>query len=74
MTKLDQIADLEKRYLLPTYNRYPVAFERGKGVFLFDFERRLTRLRRDLSGRTPIRMPLRIDLRAFLLDIVTDGR
>src|ERR1039457_4702380 len=38
MTKLDQIADLEKRYLLPTYNRYPVAFERGKGVFLFDFE------------------------------------
>jgi acetylornithine/N-succinyldiaminopimelate aminotransferase len=38
MSKLEQIADLEKRYLLPTYNRYPVAFERGKGVFLFDFE------------------------------------
>src|ERR1039457_6750803 len=38
MSNLDQIADLEKRYLLPTYNRYPVAFERGKGVFLFDFE------------------------------------
>jgi acetylornithine/N-succinyldiaminopimelate aminotransferase len=38
MPNLDQIADLEKRYLLPTYNRYPVAFERGKGVFLFDFE------------------------------------
>ena len=38
MSRLDQIADLERRFLLPTYNRYPVAFERGKGVFLFDFE------------------------------------
>ncbi len=38
MPNLQQIADLEKRFLLPTYNRYPVAFERGKGVFLFDFE------------------------------------
>jgi predicted acetylornithine/succinylornithine family transaminase len=38
MPRLDQIADLEKRFLLPTYNRYPVAFERGKGVFLYDFE------------------------------------
>jgi len=38
MARLDQIADLEKRFLLPTYNRYPVAFERGKGVFLYDFE------------------------------------
>jgi acetylornithine/N-succinyldiaminopimelate aminotransferase len=38
MPRLEQIADLEKRFLLPTYNRYPVAFERGKGVFLFDFE------------------------------------
>jgi acetylornithine/N-succinyldiaminopimelate aminotransferase len=40
MARLEQIADLEKRFLLPTYNRYPVAFERGKGVFLFDFEGR----------------------------------
>jgi acetylornithine/N-succinyldiaminopimelate aminotransferase len=38
MSSLEQIVDLEKRFLLPTYNRYPVAFERGKGVFLFDFE------------------------------------
>src|ERR1700726_3253720 len=38
MSRLDQIADLEKRFLLPTYNRYPVGFERGKGVFLYDFE------------------------------------
>lgn len=35
---MDQIIEIEKRYLLPTYNRYPVAFERGKGVFLYDFE------------------------------------
>src|SRR6202165_2056514 len=40
MSRLDQIADLEKRFLLPTYNRYPFAFERGKGVFLYDFEGR----------------------------------
>src|SRR5215475_966417 len=38
MTNFEQIIDLERRYLLQTYNRYPVAFERGKGVFLFDFE------------------------------------
>src|SRR5271163_1065319 len=38
MSRLAQIADLEKRFLLPTYNRYPVGFERGKGVFLYDFE------------------------------------
>src|SRR6201984_1511421 len=38
MARLDQIADLERCFLLPTYNRYPVAFERGKGVFLYDFE------------------------------------
>src|SRR5450759_2335392 len=38
MPLLDQIADLEKRFLLPTYNRYPVGFERGKGAFLYDFE------------------------------------
>jgi acetylornithine/N-succinyldiaminopimelate aminotransferase len=38
MCSLEQIADLEKRFLLSTYNRYPVAFQRGKGVFLFDFE------------------------------------
>jgi acetylornithine/N-succinyldiaminopimelate aminotransferase len=35
---MEQIAELEKRYLLPTYNRYPVALERGKGVFLFDLD------------------------------------
>jgi acetylornithine/N-succinyldiaminopimelate aminotransferase len=38
MSRLEQIVDLEKRFLLPTYNRYPLAIERGKGVFVFDFE------------------------------------
>jgi acetylornithine/N-succinyldiaminopimelate aminotransferase len=34
----EQIADLEKRFLLQTYHRYPVALARGKGVFLWDIE------------------------------------
>ena len=38
MSTLQQIADLEKSYLLPTYNRYPVALARGKGVFLYDLD------------------------------------
>ena len=38
MTNFEQIVDLERRCLLQTYNRYPVAFERGKGVFLYDTE------------------------------------
>ena len=38
MSRFEQIAELEKRYLLPTYSRYPVALEKGKGVFLYDFE------------------------------------
>jgi predicted acetylornithine/succinylornithine family transaminase len=37
-TTLDQIAALERQYLLQTYNRYPVVLARGKGVFLFDIE------------------------------------
>ncbi|MBV8890370.1 MAG: aspartate aminotransferase family protein [Acidobacteria bacterium] len=40
MTSFEQIVERERRFLLPTYNRYPVAFERGKGVFLFDLEGR----------------------------------
>ncbi len=35
-TSLEQVAELERKYLLPTYNRYPVVLERGKGVFLYD--------------------------------------
>jgi acetylornithine/N-succinyldiaminopimelate aminotransferase len=35
---LEHIAELERKYLLTTYNRYPVVLERGKGVFLYDIE------------------------------------
>lgn len=35
---LERIADLERKYLLQTYNRYPIVLARGKGVFLFDTE------------------------------------
>jgi len=40
MKTFEQIAELERRFLLGTYNRYPVAFTRGKGVFLYDLEDR----------------------------------
>jgi acetylornithine/N-succinyldiaminopimelate aminotransferase len=40
MKTFEQIADLERRYLLGTYNRYPVALTRGKGVFLYDIDDR----------------------------------
>jgi acetylornithine/N-succinyldiaminopimelate aminotransferase len=40
MKTFEQIAELEQRYLLGTYNRYPVAFTRGKGVFVYDLEDR----------------------------------
>lgn len=36
LSTLERIADLERNYLLQTYNRYPVVLARGKGVFLFD--------------------------------------
>src|SRR3984957_8568014 len=38
MKTFEQIAELEKKYFLGTYSRYPVAFARGKGVFLYDLE------------------------------------
>ena len=38
MKTFEQIADLERRYLLGTYNRYPLALTRGKGVFLYDLD------------------------------------
>jgi acetylornithine/N-succinyldiaminopimelate aminotransferase len=38
MENLQSLIERERTYLLQTYNRYPVAFERGKGVFLFDLE------------------------------------
>jgi len=40
MKTFEQIAELERRYLLGTYNRYPVVLTRGKGVFLYDLDDR----------------------------------
>ena len=40
MKTFEQIAELEKKYLLGTYNRYPIVLTRGKGVFLYDLEDR----------------------------------
>jgi predicted acetylornithine/succinylornithine family transaminase len=40
MKTFEQIAELERRYLLETYNRYPIVLTRGKGVFLYDLEDR----------------------------------
>jgi len=37
-TSLEHVADLERKYLLTTYNRYPVVLTRGKGVFLWDID------------------------------------
>jgi predicted acetylornithine/succinylornithine family transaminase len=34
------ILERERRFLLQTYNRYPVVLARGKGVFLYDLEGR----------------------------------
>jgi predicted acetylornithine/succinylornithine family transaminase len=34
----EEIVALEQKYLLNTYARYPVAFARGKGVYLFDVD------------------------------------
>jgi acetylornithine/N-succinyldiaminopimelate aminotransferase len=38
MNTFEPIAELERQYLLQTYNRYPVVLARGKGVFLWDIE------------------------------------
>jgi predicted acetylornithine/succinylornithine family transaminase len=38
MTTTEEIIARESHFLLPTYNRYSVVLERGKGVFLFDLE------------------------------------
>ena len=38
MPTYQEIFALEQKYLLNTYARYPVAFARGKGVYLFDVD------------------------------------
>jgi len=40
MKTFEQIVELEKKYLLQTYNRYPIVLTRGKGVFLYDHDDR----------------------------------
>jgi len=40
METFEQIAERERKYLLQTYNRYPVVLSRGKGVFQYDIEGR----------------------------------
>ncbi len=40
MGRFDDILQRETQYLLPTYKRYPLALERGKGVFLYDVDGR----------------------------------
>ena len=40
MSRFEEIVELERRYLLPTYARYPLAIVRGKGVFAYDLEGR----------------------------------
>ena len=38
MPTYQEIVELEQKYLLNTYARYPVAFARGKGVYLYDVD------------------------------------
>src|SRR3989442_3748538 len=38
MTPLEEIIERERRFLLQTYSRYPLAIARGKGVLLYDLE------------------------------------
>ena len=38
MSSYQEIVALEQKYLLNTYARYPIAFTRGKGVYLFDVD------------------------------------
>jgi len=38
MSYYDEIVERERRYLLNTYARYPMAIARGKGVYVYDVE------------------------------------
>ncbi|ABF39631.1 acetylornithine aminotransferase apoenzyme [Candidatus Koribacter versatilis Ellin345] len=38
MSTYQEIVEREQQFLLGTYARYPLALQRGKGVYLFDFE------------------------------------
>ena len=34
--KTNEYMELGEKYILHTYNRYPVVFEKGEGVYLYD--------------------------------------
>lgn len=36
--KISEIQELEKKYIISTYTRYPVIFSKGKGVYLYDLQ------------------------------------
>src|ERR1700742_647787 len=38
MSTYEEIVEREKKYLLNTYARYPIALARGKGVYLYDVD------------------------------------
>ncbi len=38
LSKLQKIQELESNYLLQNYGRYPLALDRGKGVYLYDVD------------------------------------
>ena len=40
VNRLQEIVELERNYLLQTYQRYPLAIARGKGVFVYDVDGR----------------------------------
>lgn len=36
--KISEIQELEKKYIISTYTRYPVIFSKGKGIYLYDLQ------------------------------------
>jgi len=40
MLDTNEIIERERQFLLPTYHRYPLVLQRGKGVFLYDLDGR----------------------------------
>ena len=38
MSKTQEYIEKGEKYLLKTYNRYPVVLDRGEGVYLFDVD------------------------------------
>ena len=40
MSKMQEYMERGEQYLLKTYNRFPVVFEKGDGVYLEDMDRK----------------------------------